>query len=200
AAIALYPTPRARLVIAPAPVPASLTLITEQAEDHGAGYKIVALHARDGSLAWQRDVAVYHQYTVSGAALYILGDDERSGTNGVWALRTADGALLWHSSLGPIAPPEGSDNTGASNVPLGAPVVADGLVYVRVLMPHQGEQFSALRTTDGSFAWTKRLAPIVGVDGEQSFAAGDGVAVVGGMDSSLNAFDARTGALIWHFS
>src|SRR5262249_21873892 len=66
AAIALSPTPPARLVIAPAPVPASLTLITEQAEDHGAGYKIVALHARDGSLAWQRDVAVYHQYTVSG--------------------------------------------------------------------------------------------------------------------------------------
>src|SRR5262245_24219539 len=123
--------PSAPLVNVPAPVPGSLTLIMARNYD-----TVVAVHGRDGSVAWQSHLAHAHSppgmLTVSGTAVYVVGQDTSTQTNGVWALRTTDGAVLWHSILGPAASAPDASGIGAPNFPLGPPVVADGLLYVRV--------------------------------------------------------------------
>lgn len=202
--LSLFAPPPAPLVNVPAPVPNSLTLIMARCDVHSYGLIVVAVHGREGSVAWQSSLehvpCALGRLTVSGTTVYVLGQDTTAGANGVWALRTTDGAVLWHSILGPAASAPDASGIGAPNFPLGPPVLADGLLYVRVQTLSAGSergQLSALRTTDGSRLWSQALDAFDADASAQPLAAGGGLVLLGARDGSLRAFAAQTGALVW---
>jgi hypothetical protein len=167
----------------PAPVPAALTLVAlqEGSTSTNRGTWLTGFHARDGSLSWQDafdQVVVYDPEGValSDTTVYLLGADYTVEANGVWALRAADGALLWHTVLG------STSNDPSFSMLRGSPVVVDGLVYVRVAMPHEPttnerQVLYALRVADGRVAWKVTLATHAD---RQGFAAGGGPGPGGG--------------------
>lgn len=98
---------------------------------------LYALDTKSGGLRWRHDFAALGHYptTVAHDTLYIRAAD------GVYALRCADGAVLWQRALG--------DGHDISSRP---PVVLDGVVFVAHADKRGGALF-ALTAHDGAECW-----------------------------------------------
>jgi outer membrane protein assembly factor BamB len=100
---------------------------------------LYALDAKSGVLRWRQPFAAPGQYlynlaTVANDVLYLTAD-------GAYALRSADGGVLWHQPLG--------SSPSVSFCPL---VVLDGAVYL-VRLDKRGGVLYALDTRTGAKCW-----------------------------------------------
>lgn len=98
---------------------------------------LYALDAKSGALRWRHQFAATgrHPATVANGVLYIA-------TDGVYALRSADGEVLWHQPLG-----------SSPSVSFCQPVVLDGAVYLVRLDKRGRGVLYALNTRTGAEYW-----------------------------------------------
>jgi outer membrane protein assembly factor BamB len=97
---------------------------------------LYALDAKNGALRWRHPFAAPGHYpaTIAHGVLYLTAD-------GAYALRSADGEVLWHQAL--------ESSPGVSFHPL---VVLDGAVYL-VRLDKRGGVLYALNTRTGAEYW-----------------------------------------------
>jgi outer membrane protein assembly factor BamB len=123
--------------------------------------------------------------TIAGGVAYLSTSDYYASTsnNAVYALRTGNGALLWHQKI------EGSADQ--------APLVANGVVYVTSYVGQNGPAYAyAFRASDGSLLWRYRntnysyLSPSTSDSNVVYVASQDGI-------SALNT---SNGVSLWHFA
>jgi outer membrane protein assembly factor BamB len=98
---------------------------------------LYALDAKSGALRWRRPFAALGHYpaTIAHDVLFIA-------TDGAYALRSADGAVLWHQPLG-----------SSPSVSFRQPVVLDGAVYLVRLDKRGRGVLYALKTRTGAEYW-----------------------------------------------
>ena len=114
----------------------------------------------------------------------VVDDVTYAGTadNAVYALRTNNGTVLWHTKI-----------DGAVEE---SPVVVNGIVYVGSFVGQYGPAyFSALRASDGTVLWRYSsnsyiYAPIMG----------DGVIYIASQGNEVTALRASDGTSLWHFT
>jgi outer membrane protein assembly factor BamB len=101
------------------------------------GRSLSALDATNGALRWQHQFAAPGRYpaTIAHGVLYIA-------TDGAYALRSANGEVLWHQSLG--------SNPSVSFRPL---VILDGAVFLARLDGHGRGVLYAHDTRTGAECW-----------------------------------------------
>lgn len=174
-----------------------------------AGETAFALRADDGGILWQTALRtgglqiVSAWQTAASGALYVYaslvsptGQKDAFGVD-VFALRVADGGALWRVELGTDIFP------AAGPFP---PVVADGVVYVRLATvkftsPITTLQLFALRATDGSTLW--RYTSQRGETGNMGIpniyppAVTNGAVYVTEDGGALTALAASDGHVIW---
>lgn len=178
-----------------------------------AGQTALALRASDGVTIWQAPTTTSGQQqiisawqTVANGVLYAYasldtpnGQKDDFGVK-VFALRLSDGATLWH-----VAP--GTDVFPAQG-PF-APVVADGVVYVRLApvkftTDQYPLQLLALRATDGATLW--RYTSTHGDTGQKGIpniyppAVANGVVYVTEDGGNLTALSASDGHMLWRIN
>ncbi|HEX2349051.1 MAG TPA: PQQ-binding-like beta-propeller repeat protein [Ktedonobacterales bacterium] len=174
-----------------------------------AGQTALALRASDGVTIWQAPTPTSGQQiisawqTVANGVLYAYvsldtpnGQKDDFGVE-VFALRLSDGATLWHVRLGTdIFPSQGPF----------APVVADGVVYVRLApvkftTDQYPLQLFALRATDGATLW--RYTSTHGDTGQKGIpniyppAVANDVVYVTEDGGDLTALSASDGHMLW---
>lgn len=152
---------------------------------------VVALNASDGKKRWTVSLAEKGKWlsgnhsallsggiTVDGDHLYIGSEKAQ-----VYALNTADGSLLWQTTVAGEA--------------ISRPVVSDGLVLI-----HTGNGIlQALDVRNGDIHWTVNLdLPLLSLRGESAPAVAFGAAVVGGDNGRVSAILLEQGQLIWQQS
>jgi outer membrane protein assembly factor BamB len=175
-----------------------------------AGQTALALRASNGATVWQAPMPTSEQQqaisawqTVADGVLYVYvsldtpnGQKDDFGVE-VFALRLSDGATLWHVALGTdVFPAQGPF----------APVVADGVVYVRLApvkftTDQYPLQLFALRATDGATLW--RYTSTYGDTGQKGVpniyppAVANGVVYVTEDGGNLTALSASDGHKLW---
>jgi outer membrane protein assembly factor BamB len=129
-------------------------------------HTLTALSAKDGHGAWQYTAGdvITSPPAVTGQAVYVA-----SGDQNVYAVRAAQGGLIWRVALSGVTP-----------------YLAAGGSYVYAA---SAAGIAALRPGDGSTAW---LAP-----GRPLVLAVAGAVVIAGGDGVLYAADAKTGGQQW---
>jgi outer membrane protein assembly factor BamB len=150
-----------------------------------AGTSIYALSASGGRILWKTSVApadydsmITGPVAVSGYGEYVVA----AGMNDhVYALNATTGALHW-------------DVVAGGGIHRGGPAIYSGIVYVPE-GPHgtEGDFISALQVSDGRLLWQS----YAGDDVHVTPAAGNGMVVIGGIDSGLRALNSKTGATLW---
>ena len=108
---------------------------------------------------------------LAGDTIYLSSDD------GIYALKPADGSIIWASPR----------FAGGSDEP---PIVAGGLLYIADVL----SVLYAINTSDGSQAWTNQNTKLL--TGTQFTVAG-GVIYVLTADGAIATFNAATGAALW---
>jgi outer membrane protein assembly factor BamB len=110
--------------------------------------------------------------------------------NAVYALRAADGGLLWHyTTAGPVDSP---------------PLVIDGIVYVNANVDlglgYVAGYVYALRASDGALLWRYTNGSFVynGYVYQPTIVAG--VAYIASQDGTLSALRASDGILLWRYT
>ena len=103
------------------------------------GRSLYALDAKNGALRWRHPFTAPGHYlrnpaTIANDVLYLTAD-------GTYALRGADGEVLWHQPL-----------ESSPSVSFCQPVVLDGAVYLMRLDRHAGVLY-ALNTRNGAEYW-----------------------------------------------
>lgn len=174
-----------------------------------AGDTVLALRADDGRTLWQTKLETGGRQimsawsTAASGALYAYislesptGQKDSFGVD-VFALRLTDGETLWHVDLGTdIFPAAGPF----------APVIADGIVYVRLATvkftsPVVTLRLFALRATDGATLWrytsTHTENGNVGIPNIYPPAVSNGIAYVTEDGGNLTALDTRDGHILW---
>lgn len=173
----------------------------------GVGASLVALRASDGAQLWRRPLAVGgHPYlplwlASSAGTLYTYGREQNPdqpyspttpGGNDAtaFAVSASDGAVRWSHTL------DGAEY----DQDVSAPVIADGIVYVRSNglgsqaqargVPSFGYGLHALRASDGTPLWTYPAAIT------QPVASG-GAVYVGDTSGNVIALHGTDGTLIW---
>lgn len=137
-----------------------------------------ALDAATGAARWSLDVvgALKETPAVADGTVYVVGE---SGV--LHAVGAADGQERWRQRVGHS----------------GAPVVADGLLYVvhhPANLLRDASRIRALDAVTGEERWERRLP-----DGSAAAAAvADGRVYVQGARAQLTAFDAVSGEELWH--
>ncbi|MFJ2131105.1 PQQ-binding-like beta-propeller repeat protein [Streptomyces sp. NPDC087845] len=137
-----------------------------------------ALDAVTGAARWSFDAigALKETPAVADGTVYVVGE---SGV--LHAVGAADGQEHWRQRVGHS----------------GAPVVADGLLYVvhhPANLLRDASRIRALDTATGEERWERRLP-----DGSAAAAAvSDGRVYVQGARAQLTAFDAVSGEELWH--
>jgi outer membrane protein assembly factor BamB len=124
--------------------------------------------------------------TIAGGVAYLsttLASDPSSQKNAVYALRTSNGALLWHQKI------EGSADQ--------APLVANGVVYVTSYVGQSGPDYVyALRASDGSLLWRNSNANYVNL----SLSTTDSSMIFVASQGQLSALNTSNGAVLWHLT
>jgi len=124
--------------------------------------------------------------TVAGGVAYLsttLASDPSSQKNAVYALRTSNGALLWHQKI------EGSADQ--------APLVANGVVYVTSYVGQSGPDYVyALRASDGSLLWRNSNANYVNL----SLSTTDSSMIFVASQGQLSALNTSDGTTLWNLT
>lgn len=175
-----------------------------------AGQSVIALRASDGALLWQmtlqtggRQVIAAWASVANGALyLYVTLDTVNGQKDGyeadAYAMRLSDGAMLWRDVLA-------TRQLNPADGPF-PPVVADGVVYVRVAPITLTSQkdplwLFALRASDGATLWrytsTREETGNSGVPTIYPPAVANGVVYVTEDGGALTALSARDGHIIW---
>ena len=128
---------------------------------------LVALNAKTGDSIWAPPFNVRDDVAVANGVLYAS-----SPNNILYALDAGTGELNWLYQM-PAAP--------------GAPVIADGIVYVTV-----DTTVYALNAVNGSFTWQQMTGPTKGVP-----LVVNGVFYTADTAGNVYALNARTGTLLW---
>jgi outer membrane protein assembly factor BamB len=177
---------------APAPLPSSV-LVTSNPNQSGPS--LVTLSARDGSVRGEQSLRGNPGgpgTTLSDGVIYFMNH-----TNLVSAYRISDGSSLWSTAL----VPPGGEHEQYSISYNESPLVADGMVYVRMSDPHSAnspDRIYALRASNGSIAWTL-FHPSLADPDYVTFAAGSGLLVLttGTGGEGISAYHASNGSLAW---
>jgi outer membrane protein assembly factor BamB len=108
----------------------------------GAGARVMAFDESTGVLRWSLSSPAWSptSITATGAVVVVTGDPFGRSPRGVYALRAANGAVLWRDEPSTEQPLTG-----------GPPVVADGLVLVPAPFTNRYEAVSA---SSGQPRWT----------------------------------------------
>ncbi len=123
--------------------------------------------------------------TIARGVAYLSTSDSYTGTsnNAVFALRTSDGAMLWHQKI------EGSADQ--------APLVANGVVYVTSYVGQLGPAYAyALRASDGSLLWRYSNNNYSNL----SLSTSDSNVVYVTSQDGISALNTSNGAMLWHFA
>ncbi|HEV2461272.1 MAG TPA: PQQ-binding-like beta-propeller repeat protein [Ktedonobacterales bacterium] len=182
----------------PAPVSASAGLYTVVLDARGA-VQLVALRARDATVAWQRSEPSYPlRLAVANGVVYTAR--AASGVLLVEALRADDGRTLWSTPVEEATPiPQPELHL------LADPVITDGRVVVDVTYAvgsTASTQVDALDAASGTVIWRRTaeraIGSVLAVSGTlQALDVGSGRVFVGSSDGSMVALDERTGAPLW---
>lgn len=181
---------------------------------------IDALRMSDGSLLWHYTQPLFiSEFTpgIEGGALYVIALD-----GAVCALRASDGSLLWHDALhgstdlsvadkmiyittqdGSVAALQASNGSllwqyhdGNGNA--ASTTVANGVAYI-VSQVNDTNSIAALNASNGTLLWHYTL-PVPVPSTQLSPIVTDGVVLLALQDGSVDAFQARSGALLWKTS
>jgi outer membrane protein assembly factor BamB len=123
--------------------------------------------------------------TIAGGVAYLSTSDSYTSTsnNAVFALRTSNGALLWHQKI------EGSADQ--------APLVANGVVYVTSYAGQNGPAYAyALRASDGSLLWRYSNTNYSYL----SLSTSDSNVVYIASPDGISALNTSNGASLWHYA
>src|SRR6266487_3113923 len=123
--------------------------------------------------------------TIADGVAYLSTSDSSPTTlnNAVFALRTSNGALLWHQKI------EGSADQ--------APLVANGVVYVTTYVGLNGPVYVyALRASDGNLLWRYSNANYSYL----SLSTSDSNVVFVASPDGISALNASNGASLWHYA
>jgi outer membrane protein assembly factor BamB len=127
--------------------------------------------------------------TIAGGVAYLSTSNTYTNTsnNAVYALRTSDGALLWHQKI------EGSADE--------APLVANGVVYVSFnvtpLAGNNGPDYTyALRASDGSLLWRYSTTNYSYL----SLSSSNSNVVYVASQDGISALNTSNGASLWHYA
>jgi outer membrane protein assembly factor BamB len=123
--------------------------------------------------------------TIAGGVAYLSTSVSypSSQNNVVSALRTSNGALLWHQKI------EGSTDQ--------APLVANGVVYVTSYVGQSGPDYVyALRASDGSLLWRNSNADYTNL----SLSTSDSSMIFVASQGQLSALNTSNGAVLWHLT
>ncbi len=110
--------------------------------------------------------------------------------NAVYALRAADGGLLWrYTTAGPVDSP---------------PLLVNGIVYVNANVDHGLGYLTgyvyALRASDGALLWRYTNGSFVYNGYVYLLTIVAGVAYIAAQDGTLSALRASDGTLLWHYT
>ncbi len=152
---------------------------------HDSSGTVYALDEISGNVNWH--------YTTVGGVWTAIGAD--TGTNTVFvssgdpgfyvfAFNATTGAVRWQIQV----PDSSEDLDPGSGLP-----VANGLVYTS----SKNGNVYALHESDGTIAWSTRIAKISVDDVSTPAVAGNGILYVGSRDGFLYALNATTGAVVW---
>ncbi len=135
--------------------------------------RLVALKAKDATIRWQVSF-------VGGAAPpFVAGDVLYTETNsGTYAVRASDGRQIWHSTTA-IKP-------GA--------LTNDVVIGITQRNSTNGSTFAALRTSDGSLAWTSSATTF------DDLVLQDTVVYGGTTDGLVYALQVSNGQVLWQHS
>jgi outer membrane protein assembly factor BamB len=153
--------------------------------------RLVTLSARDGSVQKEQSFREdqWSGTTLSDGVMYLM-----NGTL-LNAYRISDGSSLWRTTL---VPPGGGNEQGFSvYTDKKLPLVADGMVYVRLFdqnAAHSPTRIYALRASNGSIAWTLFYPS---ASNSLTFTAGSGLLVLSSREGGLTAYHASNGSLAW---
>jgi outer membrane protein assembly factor BamB len=167
--------------------------VTDFIADHGMLYistgpgnpgTVAALHANDGSLAWKARFgnASISQLSVMDGLLFVGGRTGDGATTTIYALRSQNGTLLWHSQSHVFA---------FTNV-------SSGTIYL-FTVDASGSTISALRARDGAQLWQQPqrsatfFASLV-VQGEILYGSNPEA----GLGGSVSAYRTRDGTPLWN--
>ncbi|HEX4206997.1 MAG TPA: PQQ-binding-like beta-propeller repeat protein [Ktedonobacteraceae bacterium] len=146
--------------------------------------RLFALHANNGTLAWQTSLNNLEVYDSGGSQPFAAGDGLLFlGTKeGIFrALRAQDGTQAWSVTVGED---------------IGLPTLADGLIYLR---PQNGHGIVALRVQNGAVLWHFQLPP--GEDQVQPLSVASRHIYLSAYDGSehyaIVALNAQDGKLLW---
>jgi outer membrane protein assembly factor BamB len=161
----------------------------------GSPARLTALDAATGARRWQQEVGptpsrgeptVYHQ------AVYVV-ERQTPSTADLFAYRTSDGALLWHTD----------SSSPGYNVfwdPERAPLIADGLIYTTLTSSPDGLRVAAFHASTGAPAWnvSSYSFPIEGLSGIEHLeplAAASGLLFVSALVTTQAGEETHTVAL-----
>jgi outer membrane protein assembly factor BamB len=123
--------------------------------------------------------------TIAGGVAYLSTTDSYTSTSNtaVYALRTGNGALLWHQKI------EGSAEQ--------APLLANGVVYVTSSAGQNGPYYTyALRASDGSLLWRYSNTNYSYL----SLSTSDSNVVYVASQDGISALNTGNGASLWHYA
>ncbi|WP_313437507.1 outer membrane protein assembly factor BamB [Atlantibacter hermannii] len=135
----------------------------------------VDLSEKTGFLSANRSALLSGGVTAAGGHIFVGSEKAQ-----VYALNSADGAIVWQTKVAGEA--------------LSRPVVSDGLVLIHT----SNGMLQALNESDGAVKWTVNLdMPSLSLRGESAPTTAFGAAIVGGDNGRVSAVLMQQGQMIW---